>query len=192
MPADRSPGTIAGSVHAVQRPIDVGDLVGAFFGTLFVVLDAGLLGPVGHVVAALVALACAATVVAAFLRRRRTTDTAGMFPMTGSYRVIVAIEVVALFGGTAVLGRLAPQLSVPWVVLVVGVHFLALARWWLAGARPFAVLGAVLTAIALVGGVVGVLGGPGSAPLAAFVAGVGAGVVMLGGTTPRAVRSLRT
>ncbi|GAA4917952.1 hypothetical protein EV188_101631 [Actinomycetospora succinea] len=175
----------------MDRPIDVGDLVGAGFGALFVVLNAGLLGAVGHVVAAVVAVACAATVVLAYVRRRRVTGDVGMFPMTRSYQLIVALEVVALFGGTAVLGRLAPQLSVPWVVLVVGVHFLALARWWLVGARPFLVLGAVLTVIAVVGGVVGVLGGPASAPLAAFVAGVGAGVVMLGGTTPRAVRSLR-
>ncbi|MFC5141458.1 hypothetical protein ACFPK1_24695 [Actinomycetospora rhizophila] len=175
----------------MTRPIDVGDLVGAFFGTLFVVLNAGLLGAVGHTVAAVLALACAATVVAAFVRRRRAAGSSGMFPLTRSYRVILAVEVVALFGGTAVLGRIAPQLSVPWVVLVVGVHFLALARWWLVGARPFGVLGAVLTLIALVGGVVGVVGGPASAPVAAFVAGVGAGVVMLGGTTPRAVRALR-
>ncbi|MDD7940388.1 hypothetical protein PHK61_18340 [Actinomycetospora lutea] len=176
----------------MTRPLDVGDLVGAFFGTLFVVLNAGLLGPVWHLVAALVALACAAVVVAAFLRRRRGTGSGGMFPLTRSYRLIVAIEVVALFGGTAVLGRLAPQLLVPWVVLVVGVHFLALARWWHVGARPFAVLGAVLSVIALAGGVIGVLGGAASAPVAAFVAGVGAGVVMLGGTTPRAVRALRS
>lgn len=175
----------------MTRPIDVGDLVGAVFGTLFVVLNAGLLGPVGHLVAALSALGCAATVVAAWVRRRRATGAPGAFPLTRSYRVIVAIEVVALFGGTTVLGRVAPQLSVPWVVLVVGVHFLALARWWRPGARPFLGLGAVLTLLALAGGTVGVLSGAASAPLAAFVAGVGAGVVMLGGTTPRAVRALR-
>ena len=41
----------------MTRPIDVGDLVGAFFGTLFVILNAGLLGAVGHTVAAVLALA---------------------------------------------------------------------------------------------------------------------------------------
>jgi hypothetical protein len=173
----------------VHRPIDVGDLVGAFFGALFVVLNAGLLGTVGHLVAALLAVACGATVVVAYLRVRRATGEVGMFPLTRSYRLIVAIEVVALFGGALLLGRLAPQLSVPWVVLVVGVHFLALARWWLVGARPFLVLGSVLTVIALVGGAIGLLGG--TAPVTSFVAGVGAGVVMLGGTTPRAVRALQ-
>ncbi|GAA4787276.1 hypothetical protein GCM10023200_21820 [Actinomycetospora chlora] len=171
--------------------MDVGDLVGAFFGTLFVVLNAGLLGPVGHVVAALVALACGVTVVVAYRRARRGTGDAGMFPLTRSYRLIVTVEVVALFGGAILLGRLAPQFSVPWVVLVVGVHFLALARWWLVGARPFLVLGAVLTVVALARAAVAAVGGPASAPTAAFVAGVGAGVVMLGGTTPRAIRSLR-
>lgn len=177
----------------MARPLDVGDLIGGFFGTLFVVLNAGLLGPVGHLVAAVAALACAATIVAAFVRTRRRAGGpggVGAFPLTRSYGLIVALEVVALFAGATLLGRLAPQLSVPWVVLVVGVHFVALARWWAAQARPFAVLGAVLTVLALAGGVVGVLGGPASAPVAAFVAGVGAGAVMLGGTTPRAVRAL--
>jgi hypothetical protein len=74
---------------------------------------------------------------------------------------------------------------------VVGVHFLALARWWLVGARPFIALGVVMTVLALAAAVIGVVGGPASAPVTAFVAGVGSGLVMLGGTTTRAVRSLQ-
>ncbi|PVZ14611.1 hypothetical protein [Actinomycetospora cinnamomea] len=76
-------------------------------------------------------------------------------------------------------------------MLVVGVHFLAFARWWPMSGRPFALLAAVLVPLALAGGAVGIVGGAGSAPLAAFVAGVGAGAVMLGGTTAGAVRALR-
>lgn len=172
--------------------LGVGHLVGAFFGALFVVLNAGLLGTVGHVVAAVVAIAAVAVVILAYLRVRRSTGSTGMFEMTRSYRVVVGVEVVALVVGIAVLGRFAPQLNVPWIVLVVGLHFLAFARWWPDGAGVFAVLGAAMVVLALAGGVVGVLGGPDSAPVAQFVSGFLTGVGMLLGLAVPAVRRLRT
>lgn len=169
----------------------VGHLVGAFFGALFVVLNAGLLGTVGHVVAAVLAVAAVVVVVLAYLRARRSTGSAGMFEMTRSYRVIVGIEIVALVVGIAVLGRVAPQLNVPWIVLVVGLHFLAFARWWPDGGGPFRVLGAVMVVLAVAGAVVGILGGPGSAPVAQFVSGFLTGVVMLLGLAVPAAGRLR-
>ncbi|MDL5158282.1 hypothetical protein [Actinomycetospora termitidis] len=177
-------------------------LVGTFFAVLFVVLNAGLLGTVGHVVAVVLALVAAAVVVLAYLRSRAARGSAGMFAMTRAYRVIVTVEVVALVVGIVVCGRLAPQLTVPWIVLVVGVHFLAFARWWpdgteaaarggRDGARAFLVIGGVMTVLAVAGGVVGILGGPASQPVAAFVAGFLTGVVMLVGLVVPAVGRLR-
>lgn len=173
------------------RTLDVGDLIGAVAGTLFVVLNAGLLGATGHLVVSVLAVAAAVVIVVAWARGRRGTGSAGGMPMTRSYRVIVTVEVVALVVGVAVLGRTAPQLTVPWVVLVVGAHFLAFARWWPVAPRVFAVLGAAMVVLAVAGGVVGIVGGMGSQPVAAFVAGFGSGLVMLVPTTIGAVRSLR-
>ncbi|MEJ2871358.1 hypothetical protein WCD74_26610 [Actinomycetospora sp. OC33-EN08] len=176
-------------------------LVGTFFGVLFVVLNAGLLGTVGHVVAAVLAVAAAALVVAAYLRSRAARGSAGMFEMTRAYRVIVTVEVVALVVGIVLCGRLAPQLTVSWIVLVVGLHFLAFARWWPEGtgaaarggrdgARAFVVIGGVMTVLAVAGGVVGILGGPPSQPVAAFVSGFVTGVLMLAGLAVPAARRL--
>ncbi|MCD2187389.1 hypothetical protein [Actinomycetospora soli] len=175
-----------------ESEFGVGQLIGAFFGALFVVLNGGLLGSVGHLVAAVLAVAAVVLVVLAYLRGRRATGSAGTFEMTRSYRIVVGVEIVALFGGLAVLGRVAPQLNVPWIVLVVGLHFLAFARWWPDGAGIFRVLGAVMVVLAVAGGVVGVLGGPESAPVAHFVSGFLTGVVMLLWLAVPAVRRLRT
>ena len=173
------------------RTLDVGDLIGAVAGTLFVVLNAGLLGAAGHLAVSVLAVVAAVVIVVAWARSRRGTGSAGGMPMTRSYRVIVTAEVLALVVGVAVLGRTAPQLTVPWVVLVVGVHFLAFARWWPVAGRFFAVLGSAMVVLALAGGVVGILGGIDAQPVAAFVAGFGSGVVMLVPTTAGAVRALR-
>ena len=48
-----------------------------------------------------------------------------------------------------------------------------------------------MVVLAVAGGVVGIVGGPGAQPVAAFVAGFGSGLVMLVPTTIGAVRALR-
>ncbi len=168
----------------------VGQLIGAFFGVLFVALNAGLLGTVLHVVVTVLALVAVGLVVAAYLRSRRDTGSAGTFEMTRSYRIVVGVEVVALVAGIVVLGRLAPQLTVPWVVLVVGVHFLAVARWWPEGGAPFLLLGVTMVGLGLAGGAVGLVGGLPSQPVAQFVSGFLTGLVMLGGLAVPAARRL--
>lgn len=90
------------------------------------------------------------------------------------YNVVVGLEVVLIFLGVSVLNRLdlIAQLA-PWILLVVAVHFLPLAR--LFRVRALAVCGVVLIVVALAAAVVeagGVLAGT-------ALAGGAGGAVML-------------
>jgi hypothetical protein len=93
------------------------------------------------------------------------------------YRLVVAGEVVAIVAGAAIVrGPLGlPEAVVAWVSVVVGVHFLALARIW--RLSLFAALG---TAIALCGaaGIAAAAGGA-SEPLVATLGGVLPGLLLL-------------
>lgn len=91
------------------------------------------------------------------------------------YRIVVAIEAVALFGGLAVInGALGfRSVGVAWVALVVGVHFVALARAWHIGL--FTVLGIAQIVLGVAGFV---LGGVGASAAVGVVAGVCSGVAL--------------
>ena len=74
-----------------------------------------------------------------------------------SYRRIAIAEVVALFGGAALLGATGRhEYVIAWFATVVGVHFLAFGRLFFAG---FYWLGTALIAAGLAGTVVGLAGG---------------------------------
>jgi hypothetical protein len=74
-----------------------------------------------------------------------------------AYRVIVALEVLALIGGNVLLGVIGDrQYIIAWVAAVVGIHFLAFGRQFWAG---FYWLGAAMIAAGIVGAVVGFAGG---------------------------------
>ncbi|MFI6298591.1 hypothetical protein ACIBEJ_43850 [Nonomuraea sp. NPDC050790] len=173
-----------------------GLLVGAVFGAVFVVVNAQ--EPLGGAVAAVLrVLAClAAAGVGAMwfmaVKRARTTNTARTAPRGGmfgkGYLVVVAAEVVLLFGGLRVLTawEVPVQANVAWVAFVVGVHFVALAPVW--KDWTIAVPGAVLTGLGVAGLVMAGTAGLAWVP---FVSGVLSGVVLLAGSLTSGWRELR-
>lgn len=153
----------------------LGSLIGAVGGVIFVLLNAGALGsPLSVVLRIAGAVIFAATVWYAVIRGRN--EPSGPRPPPEAlrvYRLCVVAELVAIPVGAQVLVRVfgRPDLTLVWVVLVVGVHFLPFARAF--RVPLFAVLSTVLIVVALVGGVVTVtltpLGGPGAGVLAGFI-----------------------
>jgi hypothetical protein len=122
-----------------MTPERLGSLVGAVFGLVFVVVNAGTLPTViGTVLRALAVVAF--LVVLDALRRprraRRTVASAGGRPGGGGfgtgYWLVVAAELVSIAVGVRVLGGPldTPDARVAWVAFVVGVHFVALAVVW--------------------------------------------------------------
>ena len=83
---------------------------------------------------------------------------------------------VAIPVGALVLGRLGlPDLVLPWVLVVVGVHFWPFAKAF--GVPSFRVLGLALVTLGMVGAVAGVATGSGRP---GGLAAVAAGFVLLG------------
>lgn len=157
----------------------LGALIGAAFGTVFVLVNSGdpLPAGLGWVLRALAVLALAAVVVLGVRAGGRPTLDGR--PVFGpSYRVIVIGEVVLLVAGFFVLSLLdAPvQANVAWIATVVGLHFAALASAW--KTRSILVVGGVLTALGVVG--LALLGT--AAAWVPFVSGVLSGVTLLGGS----------
>ena len=91
------------------------------------------------------------------------------------YWSMVILEVILLPVGATVLSWMhRPELSVPWVALIVGVHFLPFAKAF--RLPDFQPLAWTLIALALIGGVLAVAVG---ATAGTFVAGVLSGVALL-------------
>jgi hypothetical protein len=131
----------------------IGSTIAAVFGAIFVLVNTSALPPAAAWTLRVLAVIALAAILMAVSRIRRAVPAgtgpdspAGgrpASPFGRSYWVIVAIEVVALFGGVRLLtGPLGhPGGGVAWVPFVVGVHFFALAAVfrapyfnWLAGA----------------------------------------------------------
>jgi hypothetical protein len=157
-----------------------GSLIATSFGLVFVIVNSGALpAPWPLVIRSAGALAAAALVVATFRVARVSPPPlapGGRGFASRGYWVIVAAEVVALFGGLILLARILhhPEMGVAWVAVVVGLHFLALARLW--RMPMFTVLGVVMTALGLAGFV---LAGSGvSSAAVELVSGVGSGIAL--------------
>ncbi|MFF2277848.1 hypothetical protein [Agromyces sp. NPDC058126] len=168
-----------------------GHLIGASFGAVFVSVNSGLLGQPLQLIATVLAVLAATVVLAGFVatvRRGQRPPERDRARSHLAFWVIVAIEAVLLFGGLAVLNRVEPAANVAWIALVVGLHFLAFARWWVRGQRELIVIGAVMTALGVVGMVLAVT--THDAPLVQLIAGVGSGLVLLGTSTATALRVL--
>jgi hypothetical protein len=124
--------------------------VGIGFGLLFVLLNAGDL-PGGWTVVALVAAAGLALVAAWFgVVQRPPGRTLWDASRARGYWTAVLAEVVAIPVGAAVLGGPLdhPELTVLWVVFVVGAHFLPARAF---GRGAWTALGLALMLLALVG-----------------------------------------
>ncbi len=151
----------------------LGSLVGAIGGLVFVLANAG--GLPGGAATALRVVAVVAFVAAIALTIRSVPRTAGHPPPDRrAWRVylICVVAMVAAFPlGSLVLTRALgrSELVLPWVVLVVGAHFLPFASAFRAGI--FRVLSWALIAIALVGGLVTVLVGPAASAGTGVLAG---------------------
>lgn len=163
-----------------------GLLVGAIFGAVFIVVNAQ--SPLNAVAVNFLRVAAflgAASVVAMWFatarKDRKEQPTAGprrnMFGR--GYLIIVAAEVILLFGGVRVLTawERPEQTNVAWVAFVVGVHFVALAPVW--KDWSIAVPGVVLTLLGAAGLVLASTTAVAWVPL---VSGVLSGVVLLTGT----------
>ncbi|HEV7470483.1 MAG TPA: hypothetical protein VGO23_11960 [Pseudonocardia sp.] len=162
----------------------VGAAIAGVFGALWALWGAsGLAAPASTIVRVAGILLGLAVVVEA-LRGVRTAPRSGgdgsMF-RTPRYRLIVLGEVIALVVGGVVLGRVGlPQYVCPWVALVVGAHFLAFGRaFW----RGFYLIGLAFVGAALVGTVVGLVGGAPGAVIATTALISSASLLVAGGRT---------
>lgn len=169
-----------------MTPDRLGILIGAVFGLIYAVVNAGRLdSPTGPLLQGLGVLAFVGVLVA--MRRERPAAgyaTGGGFGR--GYRLVVTAEVVAAVVGIVALnGPLdLPEGVLPWISFVVGGHFLALARVW--GEPSLAWVGG---AIAVFGAVaLGLAAGGASTATIALVAGVGPGAVLLAGSLWGATR----
>lgn len=158
----------------------LGSLIGGIFGLIYVEVNAGSLpGPWGTAlrIAAGVAVAGLAALLALARGPRAPVRQGVGGGFGGSYWLVVAAEVAAIPAGAALLNGPAglPRAVVAWVSVVVGVHFLVLARIW--RLPLFRLLGA---GVALCGAAGLAAATAGAAP--AVIAGIGGvlpGVLLL-------------
>lgn len=166
----------------------IGSTIAAVFGLIYVFVNTMALPGMWEWLLRGLAVAVFAVVLITVVRTPRCAGTAeynsgpsgrsAQAVFGRAYWCVLAVEVVALFGGAQSLsGPLhAPQAGVAWVSLVVGTHFFALAVIF---TQPFFhLLGAAITACGAVG-VVLALTGAGTA-IIGLVAGVAPGALLLG------------
>ncbi|MEV6283188.1 hypothetical protein [Kribbella sp. NPDC051770] len=160
-------------------PAQPGHVVGASFGLVFILANSAKLGSPGRAIVGAVAIAAALLVLVAFVQLLRAGGPRKPQQQSGrGYFAIVAAEVVLLFGGLAVLNRVEPTAAVGWVALVVGLHFMAFAYWWMRGNREMLAIGVLMSVLGVIGLVIAFA--QQDRPLVGLVAGVGSGVVLLG------------
>ena len=155
-----------------MRGARVGSLIGAVGGLVFVLVNAAAL-PSGPALAARVlgVVGFVAVLWFAVLHGPEGTVEPSRAAIR-TYTVCVVAEVLAIPLGATLLDRVVhrPELVLPWVVLVVGAHFVPFAQAF--GAPLFARLGFALAAVALVGAVACVaVDGPEPGRWAAVLAG---------------------
>ncbi|GAA1858803.1 hypothetical protein [Brevibacterium marinum] len=153
---------------------EIGSLIGGAFGLVFLIVNSAQFSTLGRILVLVLGVAAFA-VIAVFairgLRRMGRTETAEIRastqqtmpddgtreavglragPFGRSYWIIVAVEALALFGGTRLLSGLGhPELGVAWVAFVVGTHFYALGHVF--KLNRFHVLATVVTLCGIVG-----------------------------------------
>jgi len=166
----------------------LGLIIGATFGLVYVLVNAGAFGMAVAVVLQVLAVAVLVGLLVVLFRPGAGAGEVQTDPVRFSrgYWIILLAEVLAVFGGNLVINLVLelPAAVLPWVTFVVGVHFLGLARVW--SAPSLTVVGGALAVCGLVGFAIAAIGGPAAA--VAAVAGVLPGFVLLGGSWFAAVR----
>ncbi|MFF2273481.1 hypothetical protein ACFVTX_14475 [Agromyces sp. NPDC058136] len=191
MSTDTNPATTLPARTSRASGIYPGHVIGASFGVVFVIANTALLGQPAQLVIGALGVVAAVVVVAGFIatiRRGGRPPAQDLARSHVAFWVIVAIEAALLFGGLAVLNRIEPAANVGWIALIVGLHFLAFALWWVRGQRELLVVGAVMASLGAIGLVIAFT--THDAALVQLVAGFGSGLVLLGTSTATAVRVL--
>ncbi|WP_329197311.1 MULTISPECIES: hypothetical protein [unclassified Streptomyces] len=157
-----------------------GRLIGGIFGFLFIMANAGAL-PEAVAIALRVLAVTAFLALVLTLRRARGEQPAADGARTDfgrNYRYVVAAEVVVGAAGLVVINPVlhAPQATVGWIALVVGLHFFGLAAVWRLTSMRW--LAAGLSVCGAVGLVLGAYGF--STAVIALIAGIAPGVMLLG------------
>lgn len=165
----------------MDREQRLGLTIGTSFGLVFVLVNAGELPspwPLVLRTAGVLAFVGVQFVLHAAAQRPATDRVDGV-GLSRGFGIVVAVEVVALFGGLQVLGRVfdAPEAGVAWVSVVVGLHFVALAVVW--REPSLHVVGGALTACGAAGLVLAAAGAGQAA--VATVGGVVPGFLLLAG-----------
>ena len=159
----------------------VGHLIIASFGLVFVGVNSGSLNDGLRVTTIALAAVAFLIIAAAFVHTLRNwNDVAPGIAATRfnkTFGVVVAIEVVALFGGARFINSVEPSAILGWVALVVGLHLVALAIWWMPGQLGFLYSGVALTLLGIAGLVIGFL--TQETDTVALLSGVGSGIVFL-------------
>ncbi|RAK36726.1 hypothetical protein B0I29_108316 [Actinoplanes lutulentus] len=160
-----------------------GCLVAISFGTVFILVNSGGLSSPWPLIIRLAGVIAAVALLVALFRTVRTAAAPGTVPDVRGftdrrYWLVVAVEVIALFGGLYVINGVLElnEVSVAWVATVVGVHFFALAWAWRMPMYHW--LGAVMTVLGLAGFAAWAL--TESAATVGLIAGVGSGVALFG------------
>ena len=171
-----------------RRPADgaeIGALIGAGFGLLFLIINTGQFSTLGRTLVITVGVLAFAGIAIFAIRGLMQGGRAGRGesgkrdrrepPLGRAYWIIVLIEAVLLFAGTRLLAGLGhPELGVAWVAVVVGTHFYALGRVF--GLDRFHVLATVVTLCGIGGFIAFFAAAPAFIPV---VSGVIAGFVLL-------------
>ena len=165
---------------------EIGALIGAGFGLLFLIINTGQFSTLGRTlviaVGVIVFVGIAVLPVRGLLRKRGggrlgESGERGRRERTSwrAYWTIVLIEAVLLFAGTRLLASLGhPELGVAWVAVVVGTHFFALG--WVFGLDRFHVLATVVTLCGIGGFIAFFAAAPAFIPV---ISGVISGFVLL-------------
>lgn len=158
----------------------MGTLVAVVFGLVFIEVNSGGLPGSWPLVVRVAGGVVGAVLLAGVVWVARKGEVKGEVPEGGfvgrRYWNIVGVEGIALFGGLMVInGALKqPEFAVPWIALVVGVHFIVLGKVWRIDVHVW--LGIVQTVLGLVGFVLVAAGA--SLATVNLVAGVLSGVAL--------------
>lgn len=158
---------------------EIGSLIGGAFGLVFLIINSSSFSTLGRILVLVMGIAAFAVIAFLAIRRlgsrrRAPVSPAGSdgsirsteatdpvegqnesaprraVPFGRSYWIIVAVEALALFGGSSLLSGLGhPELGVAWVAFVVGTHFYALGHVF--KLNRFHVLATVVTLCGIAG-----------------------------------------